>query len=213
MAQQKNKSTKEKEEKKEETVKNVSSPTKTDKFNVEKFREPDVKKEVLDAQLKLKGSILKLKYLYIIGLVVLALIVITNKPVREKVVSLFESIKKGSAENEKDTAVFEWWKEPHQYGQKRNSGPTNAVITRNDENVFNFELTYFCKSTGEMEKSFFEGEKVSRNRIEGTWSQANPEDGGHWYLVQDIQNPRLFSGSHSDKTGDKIKCRLKIKLK
>lgn len=195
--------------KKEETVKDVGSSA---KFDVEKFREPDVKKEVINAQLKLKGSVLKLKHLYIIGLVVLTFTLATNKPVREKVVSVFESVKKGSSENE-DTAVFEWWKDPHQYGQKRSSGPINAVITRNDENVFNFELVYFCKSTGRMEKGFFEGEKVSHNKIEGTWSQAYPEDGGHWHLVQDTKNSRLFKGSHSDKTGDNIKCRLKIKLK
>lgn len=148
-----------------------------------------------------------------VGLIALIIFLVTNKPVREKVVSLFESVKK-SAENEKDTAVFEWWKEPHQYGQKRSSGPLKAVLTRNDENVFNFELTYFCKNTGGMEKSFFEGEKVSHNRIEGTWSQTNPEDGGHWHLVQDTKNSRLFNGSHnSSKTGDSIKCCLKIKLK
>lgn len=179
---------------------------------------PDVTRSVMNAQSSPVMIIKKVDRLIFkifkwVGLIALIIFLVTNKPVREKVISLFESVKKESAENEKDTAVFEWWREPHQYGQKRSSGPLKAVIIRNDENIFNFELTYFCKNTGEMEKSFFEGEKVSRNRIEGTWSQANPEDGGHWHLVQDTKNSRLFNGSHNDKTGDSIKCRLKIKLK
>lgn len=185
---------------------------------LESEKPPDVTQSVMDAQsspVMIVGGAGRLisKIIKWVGLIALIIFLVTNKPVREKVVSVFESVKKGSSENERDTAVFEWWKEPHQYGQKRSSGPINAVITRNDENVFNFELVYFCKSTGRMEKGFFEGEKVSLNRIEGTWSQAHPEDNGHWYLVQDIQNLRLFKGSHSDKTGDNIKCRLKIKLK
>lgn len=178
---------------------------------------PDITQSVMEAQsspvmVANKVSKLTLRIIKWVGLITLITFLATNKPLREKAVSVFESIRLVS-EKGKNEAVFEWWREPHQYGQKRSDVFKNTVITRNDENVFNFELTYFCKKTGRMEKSFFEGEKVSLNRIEGTWSQANPEDYGHWYLVQDTQNPRLFSGSHSNKTGDNIKCRLRIKLK
>ena len=37
-----------------------------------------------------------------------------------------------------------------------------------------------------------------------------PEDGGDWYLKQDSNNPRLFVGKYSDKSGEWINFSLRI---
>lgn len=213
MAQQKNKSKKEKEEKKEETVKDVTVSAKVDKFDVNKFREPDVKKEVLDAQLKLKGSVLKLKYLYIIGLVILAIMFMTNKPTREKVVSIFEGVKKKSAKKTHQEATVIWWKNDSVYGtnpDQRKGGPFDAKILRNDDLVLRFEVYY--EKNGTLQKGLFKGEKTSPERIEGTWHQNYPQDGGEWKLQQDLRNPRLFVGKYSCETGEWINFQLRIEL-
>lgn len=175
---------------------------------------PDVTQSVMEAQsspvmVANKVSKLTLRIIKLVGLITLITFLATNKPLREKAVSVFESIRLVS-EKGKNEAVFEWWREPHQDG-KRSSGPQKVVITRDDEKVFNFEMFYLCD--GRTQKSYFEGEKTGYGKMEGTWSQAYPEDGGHWYLIQDPQNPRLFKGSHSDKNGDDIKCSLKIRIK
>lgn len=109
-------------------------------------------------------------------------------------------------------AVFSWEKEPSQYGldpEIRRSIPMEAVITRNDADVFNF-VFYYYSHRGIKEAGVFEGEKTATGRIEGTWRQDRPKDGGEWYLEQNSQ--RLFTGKHRDRSGDWIPMKLKIKL-
>lgn len=107
-------------------------------------------------------------------------------------------------------AVFSWKKEPSQYGldpEIRRSVPMEAMITRNDA-VFNFVFYYYDK--GIKESGVFEGERTATGRIEGTWRQDRPKDGGEWYLEE--KSPRLFTGKHMDRSGDWIPMKLKIKL-
>lgn len=113
-------------------------------------------------------------------------------------------------------ATFSWKKKDDQYGrypEKRESGPKNAKITRDDERnggVFNFEAPYL--HDGIQRVGYFEGEYVTDKRIEGVWWQDYPRAGGEWYLERDRVNERLFTGSHRD-GGDWIPMTLKIKLK
>lgn len=113
-------------------------------------------------------------------------------------------------------STFSWKKNDDQYGrypEKRESGPKNAKITRDDKHkggVFNFEVPYL--HNGIQRVSYFEGEYVTDKRIEGNWSQDYPRAGGDWYLERNSANKRLFTGSHRDGV-DWIPMTLKIKLK
>lgn len=116
----------------------------------------------------------------------------------------------GKAKVTQVNAVFSWKKEPSQYGldpEIRRSVPMEAMITRNDA-VFNFVFYYYRK--GIKEEGVFEGERTATGRIEGTWRQDRPKDGGEWYLEEN--SPRLFTGKHMDRSGDWIPMKLKIKL-
>lgn len=119
----------------------------------------------------------------------------------------------GKAKVSQINAVFSWEKEPSQYGlnpEIRRSIPQETVITRNDDKVLNFNVYYYHK--GGKEVSIFEGEKVSNGKIEGTWRQVRPKDGGEWYLKTNLDNERLFTGKYSDGSGEWIPMKLKIKL-
>lgn len=118
----------------------------------------------------------------------------------------------GKAKVSQINAIFSWEKDSNQYGLHpdiRASGPEQAKITKDDQ-VFNFQVSYI--HNGRNETSFFEGEYVSYKRIEGSWWQDRPKDGGKWYLEQDSVNKRLFTGRYNDGSGEWIPMELKIKL-
>ncbi|MEK7157891.1 MAG: hypothetical protein AAB688_02310, partial [Patescibacteria group bacterium] len=203
------------ETKKEPVTKSEGDFKKVD-LSLSKFAEPpDVSKVVREAQptIEVVGKIIKvLKKIFIwVGLIVLIIFLATNKPLQEKTLSVFDNVRKGSVSGGVE-ATLKWWKDPSVYGanpELRSGGPFSAKIIIRNDSVLKFDMYYEARD-GSRQKSSFKGEKNSFGRFEGTWSQRYPEDGGDWYLKQDSNNPRLFVGKYSDKSGEWINFSLRI---
>lgn len=203
-----------------ETKKLDVVPVKKDTSVLESEKPPDVTMEVTDAQsspvmIVNKAGRLISKIIKWVGLITLIIFLVTNKLAREKIISVFESVKKGSVKQSCQQATVTWWKDPSVYGtnpNQRKGGPFDAKILKNDDLALRFEVYYL--QNGTTQKGLFKGERISPERIEGTWNQNYPQDGGDWKLKQDFNNPRLdlFVGKYSCKTGEWINFKLRIEL-
>lgn len=120
-----------------------------------------------------------------------------------------KSYNKGGKKKEAQVCgVFSWELDPSQYGQVRRSLPQETVVMEKNNGVFNFTVYY--RHNGKREESVFKGERLSNGRIEGTWSQERPEDGGEWHLEQNPDDIRLYNGKYRDRSGELIRMKLKI---
>lgn len=195
---------------KTKTTKTEEKIQETKVMNLSDFREPDVSDKVLNAQ-GVKGVIGRIIMIFFVIITITSVaLFFNNSAIREKMLSELKKITKKAEKTQPTEAIFSWTLESHQYGDKRTSGPEEAKITRDDPKVFNF-LVYYAHR-GSRQVSAFEGEKVSHGRIEGYWWQKHPQDGGRWYLEPDSENPRLYRGSHSDKSLEWTPIELVIKL-